>query len=160
MRLGLAAEQERRRDNPMHALCYLIAETGRVVGGFYGPDGRPNFDWRTNQFMFRAFKLAVSHLLDALEPESGIDQPSERFDQIAFRELPPTMLASYGSPEARARDAATIVWQALQTPAPIAEQETDRARRRTAKHGAIIEVRHYGMSNARRDLNIKAEKFS
>jgi hypothetical protein len=41
------------------------------------------------------------------------------------------MLSSYSSPEARARDAATIVWQALQT----------------ADYG--------GMSYARRVLNIR-----
>lgn len=155
IRLGLQAEQDRRRDNPMHALCYLIAETGRVVGGFCGPDGRPKFDWRTNHFMFRAFKLAVGHLLDTLEPESRVDHASEQFDQIAFRELPPTMLESYSSPEARARNAAMIIWQALQTAEPVPQQETDGARSRRERHGEIVEAQRYGMSHARRDLNIK-----
>jgi hypothetical protein len=154
IRLGLKTEQDRRRDNPMHALCYLIAETGRVIGGFHGPDGRPKFDWRTNHFMFRAFKLAVGHLLDALEPESGMDQDSEQFDQIAFRELPPMTLESYNSPEARARNAAMIIWQALQTAEPVPQQETDGARPRREERGEIIEAQRYGMSHARRDLNI------
>ena len=159
MRLGLDAEQDRRRDNPMHALCYLIAETGRVVSGLHGPDGRPKFDWRTNQFMFRAFKLAVGHLLDALEPEGGIDQAAEQFDRSSFRDLAPAMLESYSSPEARARDAATVIWQALQTAEPATEHETDQARRRSSRD-AIIEVRRYSMSNARRDLNIEAAEKS
>jgi hypothetical protein len=158
LRLGLEAERDRRRDNAMYALCYLIAETGRVVGGFCGPDGRPKFDWRTNQFMFRAFKLAVGHLLDALESESGRDQSSEQFNQIAFRDLPPTVLESYSSPEARARDAATIIWQSLQTADPVTQQEADCASQ-TGPYGAIVELRRYGMSHARLDLNIQpAEK--
>jgi hypothetical protein len=115
MRAGLQAEQDRRRGDPMHALCYLIAETGRVVSGFYGPDGRPAFDWRTNQFMFRAFKLAVGHLLDALEPDGEVGPPLNQPEESGFRDFGSPMLSSYSSPEARARDAATIVWQALQT---------------------------------------------
>src|SRR5215204_2534089 len=61
-------DRERSRDRSLRALCFLISEIAEGVvlpiPDFRLDNLRPL--WRTNPFLFRAFKLAVGKLLNAL----------------------------------------------------------------------------------------------
>src|SRR3974390_1784966 len=64
-RLRVSFEKENyrdQRDPATRALCFLIAETAQRVH-FNVP-----LEWQRNPFLFKAFKLAVATLLDALQP--------------------------------------------------------------------------------------------
>src|SRR5262245_22568936 len=63
LRLGL--RELRKGDDAMGALCYVIAQAADVAGTIRIQRGKSAFDWRSNPFVFRAFKFAVMKLLDA-----------------------------------------------------------------------------------------------
>jgi hypothetical protein len=69
-RLKESFVQDRKnyRDPATRALCFLISELAENIH-----KGTP--DWRSDPFLFRAFKLAVAQLLDALEPTGKIETP-------------------------------------------------------------------------------------
>lgn len=78
-RLQYSFNEDRRksRDPALQALLYLIGEVAEGVTNTYEfrvKDMRPL--WRSNPFLFRAFKLAVAKLLDALEPAGDIESPA------------------------------------------------------------------------------------
>jgi Arc-like DNA binding domain len=115
-------EREEARDPAMRALCFLIADTAHSVSGVVRiEDDKPVHDWRTNPFMFEAFKLAVGYLLDALRPKGEIVSPFEG-RPLSFNAWHPeysealrVFSESYETPEARGRIAFATVWNALLT---------------------------------------------
>jgi hypothetical protein len=68
-----------RSDPATRALCFLFAE---LAVGIHGG----GMDWRYNPFLFRAFSLGVSKILEALEPEGEIKAPKSL---ITFKALAP-----------------------------------------------------------------------
>jgi len=69
---GLRAREEEERDPALQALLFLIAHlAGEISGAKYESDPKRRAEmgpeWRTDSFNFRAFKVAVGKLLDALE---------------------------------------------------------------------------------------------
>src|SRR5262249_49197238 len=72
---GLAERRERDKDRAMRALCFLITQLAHhIVGPHVRKEGSEVavFDWRSDPFFYRAFKLSVGQLLDALEPPAPI----------------------------------------------------------------------------------------
>jgi hypothetical protein len=120
---SFSREREDARDPAMRALCYLIADTASSVSGLVRiEDGKPVHDWRTNPFMFEAFKLAVGYLLDALRPKGEIRLPFEELPMGPLNAFHPeysealrVLAESYATPEARGRIAFATVWNALLT---------------------------------------------
>ncbi len=74
---SFSEDRKRARDPALQAMCFLI---GEVAEGITNPvmrvAGATLPRWRSNPFLFRAFKLAVGQLLDALEPAGEIKGPS------------------------------------------------------------------------------------
>jgi hypothetical protein len=155
LREGLKAKAKERRDAPMVALCYLIAETANACRAFTGPDGKPLFDWHSDPFVFRAFKLAVAQLLDWLEPPGEIQSIVDRVGEDTFRNTPAGIVDSYRTPEARAQAAAMFIWSKVQ--APPTDDELELAEN-WKPFGDRIKRMAVAMSDVRRDLNINPKR--
>jgi hypothetical protein len=70
IRASFAREYEQKRDPATRALLFLISQLAEQV------HMNSPIEWHQNPFMFKAFKLAVARLLDALEPSGKIQSPS------------------------------------------------------------------------------------
>src|SRR5262249_56621312 len=62
---SFARDRDRKRDPAIAAISYLISQLPLTPFGKFTKDD--HFDWHQHPFIFRAFKLAVAELLDALE---------------------------------------------------------------------------------------------
>ena len=134
----------------MQALCFLIAETAQQTAGLNSSKDRA-LEWRTSPFYFRAFKIAVGKLLDALEPKGKIEPPVEM--QFILSEdaeaLEYDFLKSFRDPEARGAYAARSIWASLRN-VPLhtrEEDEADKKRLRERSEAAYFREL-YGMPNA------------
>jgi hypothetical protein len=159
-RLNYSLNESRRksRDRSTRGISYLIEEIAEgVTLGAHNvlefPDLRPL--WRSNPFLFRAFKLAVGKLLDALEPTGEIKSPAmlQVAKNVQLDLTQPRFVADiYKTPEALADFVATGILHALT--------------RTTLKKQNVRNTKwdwdgDYGMKNARDDLSLerKGEKL-
>jgi hypothetical protein len=164
-RLRVSFEKENHadhRDPATRALCFLIAETAQRVH-----IGIP-VEWHRNPFLFRAFKLAVASLLDALAPAGAVESPLPEFSKV----LEPRELQLIGdrwkTPETAAAEAAKLTLTSLLLPAHDVEDVKTRLRglnfpeRPNLSEELIKEFERefYVMANARRDLGIDEPKGS
>jgi hypothetical protein len=151
-------DRDKARDPAMRALCFLIAETAQQTAGLHNSKDRAAFDWRTNPFYFRAFKIAVGKLLDALEPKGKIEPPFEMQFNISEEAgtLESDFLKSFRDPESRGAYAARSIWASLRN-IPLNTRE-DEARRLRERSEAAYLRELYGMPNAARDLQIEIEE--
>jgi hypothetical protein len=148
-------DRKKARDPAMQALCFLIAEVAQQMAGM-----TTSQEWRTNPFYFRAFKIAVGKLLDALEPKGEIEPPIEmQFKSADGGELENEFFKSFSDPELRGAYAARSIWADLRNK-PLCTPEEDeemkkrlRARSETAYYRLV-----YGMRDAARDLQIEIER--
>jgi hypothetical protein len=145
--------KESERDPKLRALCFLIRElAGHIVGPSVGEV--PLYDWRSDPFFYRAFKIGISQLLDALEPPGPIKAPEFEVNKGSPDPAMKRYLASFESPEARAEYSADYILNALrQAPERTAEQEEEQ-KKIAALHPSLMRE-FYGMPSAVRDLAIK-----
>jgi len=141
----------------MRALCFLIAQLAGEVAGPTDTQGRPYFDWRNDRFFFRAFKLAVAKVLDALEPSCEIRSPIGVFDNLRKDEegirLFEMFKATYETPEARADTSARTLMSSLMQ----SDFDTYYFNEVAPNHKAKGLREFYGLIDARRDLQLKTE---
>jgi hypothetical protein len=150
LRASFARDRSEASNPAMRGLCFLFSELGGAVHSNVP-------DWRSNPFLFRAFKLAVAKLLDELEPSGDMGRPPDSFvalwkdsEMLAHRIESPTSLADQA--------AGNVLWAYKKTYPPDASWED-------AMRSFGIEVkdmsvrlqdslRHtfYGMADAQRDL--------
>lgn len=151
LRNSLNENRRRARDPALQALLYLIAEAADGVTcpvGMHVAGMRPL--WRSDPFLFRAFKLAVGKLLDALEPAGEIKPPEslEITDWVVVHLFEPKFLRdAYQTPEALADFCAAGILQALIRTEPLKKSDPD-----ITKGDSGFE---YDMQRARRDLSVK-----
>ena len=109
--LGLKERQSRQSDDPIRAICYLITRLSEDISGALD---RKKYNWRTNPFLYEAFKYAVIKVLDGIRPTGACEAP-EVPDAYKFSGPTPedtTDRLIYGgqffdTPENRGRDVAT-----------------------------------------------------
>lgn len=149
-------DREKARDPAMQALCFLIAEVAQQTAGMTSSQ-----KWRTNPFYFRAFKIAVGKLLDALEPKGEIEPPIDMQFKRAEEagELENDFLKSFSDPELRGTYAARSVWADLRNK-PLYTREEDEAMKKRLRDRSEFAFKRlvYGMPNAARDLQIEIER--
>ena len=155
-------DREKARDPAMQALCFLIAEVAQQTAGMTTPDMRIAriLEWRTDPFYFRAFKIAVGKLLDALEPKGEIEPPIDmQFKGADGGELENEFLKSFRNPELRGTYAARSIWADLRNK-PLYSREEDEAmkKRLRDRSESAYDRLVYGMPNAARDLQIESER--
>ena len=151
----------------MRALGFVLAETAHQVIGFHilneeTKTEAPTFSWRSDPFFYRAFKLAVGRILDALEPKGEVRAPEIRMSlnsasasatQLEANSFATSYLHSFSSPEARADYAADYVLHSLATIPRWSMEEREQERRRLEMIGVPSFLREfYGMPDAARDL--------
>jgi hypothetical protein len=169
---GLRELEDKRRDPALQGLLYLIAELAeRLTNARFIPDNAVRSimqkHWRTEPFRFRAFKLAVAKLLNALEepPDSGLSPYSKEEVKEAQKifgaspELTKRMLEKYQTPENLASVEFARVWELAHRDSPLTEAEMAVGR----KHpylGRILEQEFHALPNAWNALKLPTEKES
>jgi hypothetical protein len=168
LRTSLSNEREQQRDRPMRALCFLIAQlANHVVGPKIVREGKEValYDWRADPFFYKAFKIAVGQLLDAIDPPGPIKPHEITVENEA--DLDPSTrryLESFKTPEARAQYAADHILAALralpqwpQWPAEAREE----LRKLVTESGLPQLVREfYGIPDAALALAVKPRPFT
>jgi hypothetical protein len=162
LRNSFNREREERRDPAIRALSYLIAELAHHVasGAYMGDREFALYSWRRSPFCYRALKIAVGKLFDALEPPGPVTLPTidvdnpERLDSYTQR-----WIDSFGAPESRAEFAVNHVLAALRTLPRVSEEQREENRRLIGEHSSIMH-QFYGMSDAARDLALRPRDMS
>jgi hypothetical protein len=158
LRTSLSNEREQQRDPAMRALCFLIAQLGdHVVGPKLIGDEKEValYNWRADPFFYKAFKIAVGQLLDALDP------PGPRPYEITVEEgdLDPSTrryLETFKTPEARAQHSADYVLTSLKVIPHWSAESREEARKLVTESGFPPFLRDfYGVPDAARDLAVK-----
>jgi hypothetical protein len=173
--LGLGEKRRRGANRPLRALCYVIEQIalGAGSGRWENPHqsdpalraivAEQMDEWRTDPFRYRAFKIAVGMLLDALGPKGDIKSPlaaekvdkyaaagDQLFNNPAINEL---MKSTYASPENLAAFVFSSVWARLNRAHGLSENEM-RIMRHGKHVGEMMLEEFYGMDDARVALNL------
>ena len=74
---GLDAKRALDTANATRGICHLIAQLAGMVTPYKADDRKPEFEWRTNPFMFETFKLGILQLLDNFKPAGEARSPLE-----------------------------------------------------------------------------------
>jgi hypothetical protein len=153
---SLSREREERRDPAMRGLCHLIAELAHHVVGIHGMRGISRYeiwDWRSDAFFYRAFKLAVVRLLDALEPAGPIRPPEIVVNKGEPDSFTKRYIDSFEAPETRAEDAVEFILDALQKVPRMTEEEL----RELEVARPSVAYPFYGIARAASDLVVKPQ---
>jgi hypothetical protein len=179
LRLGLEEKAKRDQEGPLRAIYHLMGQLAeRIPGPGFAAD--PQYNWRTNPFMFKAFSEAVSYVLGALQPSGEIvppphvplpdppDDPEVRQRAEFYWE---TRFPRFDTPKNRGRQIAGGLLYEMQFHGAVAatpdlervfiQQKRDVDYRFYGQEAADANVRHYyGLVNAGRHLIIKPEEES
>lgn len=163
---GLRERDEAARDRALRALNFMIGQLAeRASGEFYIPVEKRSKSqpWRTNLFRFRAFKLLVKKLLDALQEPAGEIGPlhSEEETRAAMGEwgLSPEdaerfareMIENTKTPEAFASEEFANFWLLTTRKTPLNEAEREIFQ---SPIGESALREHYSLPRARADLDL------
>ncbi|MEZ5821640.1 MAG: hypothetical protein R3D82_12630 [Xanthobacteraceae bacterium] len=159
-------DREKAREPDIRALCFLVAEAARSVGLPVADQLRStkSLSWRNNPFFFRAFKIAVCQLLDALEPKGAIEAPEIKWrvkptSQQANTGALDDLINSFETPEARGRYAAGYILNSLHTiPHLSPEERAQEIERLREISSPAFSREFYGMADAARDLRINDQE--
>lgn len=153
LRRSFVRDSNEARDPALQAVCYLIGEVAEgVTSPFPIRFGNLRPLWRSNPFLFRAFKLAVGKLLDALEPKGEIKTPvtlEVAKGHTLDLTFPSFVANRYQTPEALADFVAAGIWQALIRTTPLTVMDP-----RITRWDLNVD---YDMDRARRDLSVKPQ---
>jgi hypothetical protein len=160
---SLGKTREKSADPTMRALCFMFS----TLAGFVHMNG----SWRSDPFLFRAIKIGIGKLLDALEPQGEIKLPDF---WRAFVDIPvadwmkparESQIAATQSPEAMGAYAAWLTLENFRSPRPQNWDILKKAASLSGREGKIfnrllneLQDTYYGMEDAKRDLKVKGEK--
>jgi len=152
---GLAERRLAKEDRPMRALCFLIGQLAHHIVGMHVTHEKsdiPIYDWRSDPFFYRAFKIAVGQLLDALEPPGPIK--AYEFDVNQADASMKRYLASFKTPEARAEYSVDWILAAFRGMPHWSAQHREEQRKILSTLPPSFTREFYGMPNAAEDLAI------
>jgi hypothetical protein len=134
LKVSLNRERIDRQDQVMRAYCFLFTDLAEKL------HFRQERKWHRDSFTFRAFKLAVGKLLDALEPPG---EPKSPFVKLRDSDEPlhQQLVEWFKTPESAATHAAALTLENLFRPKKITEEE------RTAIKQAEETVFDFGTSH-------------
>jgi hypothetical protein len=163
LRTSLNNEREEQRSPAIRALCFLIAQLAdHIVGPKVIFDGEEEkeiaiYDWRRSPFFYKAFKIAVGQLLDALDPPGPIRPCVITTENEA--DLDPSTrryLETFKTPEARAQYSVDYVLTAFRGFPQWSAETREEQRKFVTEFGSPQLTREfYGMPDAARDLAVK-----
>lgn len=166
---GLRAIEDEERDPALQSLLFVIAQlTADITGERLTPDSEfrslVQNEWRNDLFEFRAFKVAVKKLLDALEEPPAEPDVVEKEKEQIYREgaekYGPEFSKMYmemrKSPEAYGSYIFGKFWaRFLESDLPLTES-VRRAMQQYPILGQVIEREYYGFQKARKALEPKS----
>jgi hypothetical protein len=116
LRVSLNRERIDRQDQVMRAYCFLFTDLAEKL--HFRQEGK----WHRNPFTFRAFKLAVGKLLDALDPPGEAKSPFVKLKD-SDEPLHQQLVEWFKTPESAATHAAALTLENLFRPKKITEEE-------------------------------------
>jgi hypothetical protein len=116
LRVSLNRERIDRQDQVMRALCFLFTDLAEKL------HSRQGGKWHRDPFTYRAFKLAVAKLLDALEPPGDAKSPFAKLENSDER-LHQQLFEWFKSPESAATHVASLTLESLFRPKKITAEE-------------------------------------
>jgi hypothetical protein len=133
LRQSFNRESDKERDPALQGLLYMIANLAENLS-HEGPPSESQTYWRTGWFTFRAFKVAVGKLLDALEEppvpshypftDKFLKQAVERMVTDGYdREFARSFITIRKSPENLGFFEFSRVWENAHRTAPLSERE-------------------------------------
>src|SRR5262249_17787055 len=117
---SFARDRDRKRDPAIAAISYLISQLPLTPFGKFTKDD--HFDWHQHPFIFRAFKLAVAELLDALEPKGEIESRSLHIEETAADFKKRLIGTPFEKPGTNAANEFVATWKSPQSLANFAAQ--------------------------------------
>jgi hypothetical protein len=159
LRVSLNNEREEQRSPAMRALCFLIAQLAdHIVGPKLFGEGKEIavYDWRVSPFFYKAFKIAVGQLLDALDPPGRIKPCEITIGGADLDSSTRRYLETFKTPEARAQYSADYVLTAFREFPQWSAETREEQRKLVTEYGLPSLIREfYGMPDAARDLAVK-----
>src|SRR5262249_23559278 len=153
--LGLHEKQARNRPRPIRAMCYLITQLSEMVTVALLREKNlthPEYNWRSNPFMFIAFRAAVLHLFDALRPQGESVAPLPLKEGLS-------RMARYDDPEHCGRNVTeSLLWYLQFFGANTPEEVNSAFEARVNIDQGVLDAQtqmHYGMADATRDLGME-----
>jgi hypothetical protein len=119
---SLARERIDRQDPAMRALCFLFQDLAETIH-MRQPEMTHKLKWHRNPFMFRAFKLGVAKLLDALEPPGEIKLLFRAQHGASDNPLLKQMAEWFKTPESAATHAAALTLESLFRPRRVTGED-------------------------------------
>jgi hypothetical protein len=162
---GLREREQEERDPALRALLFLIGKLAENITGVIhitdkGTRLRYKRKWHSDQFYFRAFKVAVGELLNAMEepppmiPEKErLEVVAETAEEIASPELAKLFIDVNKSPGAYGAYAFMELWTRAGRSDPLSEEERDLIREQPHL-GKTIRSYFYHLPQARAALEL------
>jgi hypothetical protein len=157
LRVSFHRERDESRQPGMRALCFLIAELADHIVGPSVARGKSEFrfySWRSDPFFYRAFKIAVGRLLDALEPSGPIKVYQITANEAELEPYMKHYLSSFKTPEARAEYSVEYILTALREAPHQTAERREEQRKLVGMHPALMRE-FYGMPDAASDLVVE-----
>jgi hypothetical protein len=171
LRRSLELDAERERDPALQGLLFLIGQlTERISGGMFvmGDEKlRSDFkkEWRTDLFTFRAVKIAIGKLINALEEppaEKEVDPQrvanflkKQGFDLTKMfggdPEVIKHLMEIYRSPESMANFTFANFWTQMHT----SDLRLPEGERELMREHPYLQREHYRLEDARKALELK-----
>jgi hypothetical protein len=159
--VGMGQKAERRKKNPLRALCFLLENLSGYVSGPTSLTDDPAYSWHSNPYMFEAFRTAVIDLLNQIRPTGEVVTPPREGSSRAL----------HPSEKFRQQESVTPIWDFPEKPEDyghtIARDLLITMQRKlcetteehynwlpTAFHKDVKRW-HYGLIDAWRDLDLK-----
>ncbi|MBP1297581.1 hypothetical protein [Bradyrhizobium elkanii] len=147
---GLRERKKRKeRDPTTKALCFLIAELADLVSAVNISNDQKSIPWRTDPFMFDAFKFAIEGLLRVIRPRGDITSPVQKMPELKGK----TIFGPLEASDDRGNWAAILLIRALLTAEDPAKLELPTGLPTRLANLAMRTA--YGLADARRDLGFK-----
>jgi len=144
LQIGLEKRAEHlSRPRPLRALFFLIEGLSRGIPAQHQRD--PKYSWRSNPYIFDAFRAGVTHLLEAVRPAGEVIVPPGPTREEEEGEGFPADFTE--SPEDHGRICARNLLGAAYI--------SDKYGADYPKTSPELARAHYGLLDARRDLDLK-----
>jgi len=153
------------RPEPLRALLFLISSLSNGIAGPHRQDNK--YSWRSNPYIFAAFRASIVDLLDRLRPPGEIVTPPPGPEQRVVveehePEWPPWRFTFPDSPEEYARDLVEmLIFQAqMQQREEKYREQFGDVFRFSWEDSPYPEAQrlHYGFVDAHRDLNLATQR--